>query len=247
MRHHPGEAAPEAHDDPQGRSSEASRNGEVATTSPSSFLERSRDMFPDLTRDDVFRLETSRLWLRWLRAADADAVQKLASIQRVAEMTGRIPHPYPPGEAERFVIGARLANTQGRSLILAVAPRAKPTDLFGVISVRLEADGAGVLGYWLGESFWGRGYATEAAHAMVDSVFSYSTTPALTASARVINPASRRVIEKCGFQFEGSDMADAPARGGRLPVDRFRLTRSTWESLKGWREPRVQHSQMLEA
>ena len=55
------------------------------STSPSSFPglesarpDRSRTMFPDLTRDDVFRLETRRLWLRWPRLADAQAIVRLA-------------------------------------------------------------------------------------------------------------------------------------------------------------------------
>ncbi|MFZ0559474.1 MAG: N-acetyltransferase, partial [Methylovirgula sp.] len=52
-------------------------------------------MFPDLTRDDVFRLETTRLWLRWPRASDAAAVAAFAALPQVAQMTGNIPHPYP--------------------------------------------------------------------------------------------------------------------------------------------------------
>jgi hypothetical protein len=62
-------------------------------------------MFPDIARDDVFRLETRRLWLRWPRVADAKAVERYSSRWEVARMTSRIPHPYPPGEAERS--GAR--------------------------------------------------------------------------------------------------------------------------------------------
>jgi hypothetical protein len=64
-------------------------------------------MFPDLTRDDVFRLETRRLWLRWPRLADAQAITRLAGEKAVAEMTARIPHPYTPEEAERFIFQAR--------------------------------------------------------------------------------------------------------------------------------------------
>ena len=59
-------------------------------------------MFPDITCDDIFRLETRRLWLRWLRAADAPAVASFASLAPVAQMTAAIPHPYPAGEAGAF-------------------------------------------------------------------------------------------------------------------------------------------------
>jgi RimJ/RimL family protein N-acetyltransferase len=120
-----------------------------------------------------------------------------------------------------------------------MVPRAKPDHFLGMIGSRLTEDGAD-LGYWLGKPFWGQGYATEAAHALIDAIFSYTEIKELSASARVINPASRHVIEKSGFQFTGSDMADAPARNGRVAVDRFRLSRSTWASLKSWREPHVE-------
>ena len=66
--------------------------------------------FPDISCDDIFRLETSRLWLRWLRAGDAAAVTAFASQAEVAQMTASIPHPYPPGEAERFVLAARAGD-----------------------------------------------------------------------------------------------------------------------------------------
>ena len=66
-------------------------------------------MFPDLTRDDVFRLETRRLWLRWPRQADAQAIVRLAGEKAVAEMTARLPHPYPAEAADRFILEARRA------------------------------------------------------------------------------------------------------------------------------------------
>ncbi len=200
-------------------------------------------MFPDLTRDDVFRIETKRLWLRWPRIQDAAAIERLAGVKAVAEMTGTVPHPYPKGEAERFVFAARKGNATGASLQLAIAPRFKPDQCLGIIGARLKdpaRTASADLGYWLGEPHWGKGYATEAAQALIDAIFSYTEAGELTASARVVNPRSRGVIEKCGFQFVGSDMADAPARGGRVAVDRFRLARSTWASLKAWREPRVE-------
>ena len=53
-------------------------------------------MFPELTRDDVFRLETRRLWLRWPRMADATAILKLAGEKAVAEMTASDVAPYLP-------------------------------------------------------------------------------------------------------------------------------------------------------
>ena len=195
-------------------------------------------MFPDLTRDDVFRIETKRLWLRWPRAADAAAIARFAGDKAVAEMTGRIPHPYPSGAAEEFVLFARRQNAAGEALLLSIADRSRPTETIGVIAIERRDHDRAVLGYWLGQPHWGKGKATEAAQALVDACLSYSTVPRIHASARVVNPASRRVLEKCGFQYEGQGMENAPARGGMVSVDHFCLARTTWLSLKGWREPR---------
>ena len=192
-------------------------------------------MFPDLTRDDVFRLETRRLWLRWPRLADVQAIVRLAGEKAVAEMTALVPHPYSEGDAERFVFEARRANAQGEGLTLAITPKGRPNAVIGTVGVAPES-GAGEahLGYWLGSPFWSQGHATEAARALVDAFFSYTPARELVSSVRVINPASRRVLEKCGFAFQGSGLKEFRARGGLLPVDHFRLDRRAWASLKAW-------------
>jgi RimJ/RimL family protein N-acetyltransferase len=191
-------------------------------------------MFPDLTRDDVFRLETRRLWLRWPRLADAQAIVRLAGEKAVAEMTALIPHPYSEHDAERFVFNARRANADGEGLTLAITPKGRPNALIGAVGISANADGEPHLGYWLGVPFWNQSYATEAARALVDAFFAYTPGSVLTSSARVINPASRRVLEKCGFAFQGSGFKEFRARGGFLPVDHFRLDRRAWESFKAW-------------
>jgi len=200
-------------------------------------------MFPDLTRDDVFRLETRRLWLRWPRLADAQAVVRLAGEKAVADMTARIPHPYSPEQAERFIFQARRSNANGEGLQLAITPKGKPNSLIGMVGITADPDtGKPNLGYWLGIPSWGQGYATEATNLLFGSIVGVSDRQVLelgivaeiTACARVINPASRRVLEKCGFAYQGAGLSELPARCGLYPVDHFRLDRRTWESLKAW-------------
>ena len=193
-------------------------------------------MFPDLTRDDVFRLETRRLWLRWPRHADGPAIVRLAGEKAVADMTALIPHPYPPEGATTFVFEARKANALGRALNLAITPKRKPTQPIGMVGIHApsEEEPRPFLGYWLGRPYWGRGYMTEAARALVDAWFAYTEAAELTASARTANPASRRVLEKCGFVHTGAGLKTYPARGGPLPVDHFWLDRRAWERLKPW-------------
>ncbi|MGY2046936.1 GNAT family N-acetyltransferase [Methylobacterium sp. JK268] len=192
-------------------------------------------MFPDLTRDDVFRIETRRLWLRWPRQADAQAIVRLAGEKAVAEMTAGVPHPMAPPDAEAFVLRARRENAEGRALHMAITPRRQPQTLIGMVGIVCHRPGdAPLLGYWLGVPHWGQGLATEAARAMIDAFFAYTEGQELGSSARVVNPASRRVLEKCGFAAVGSGLRAFPARGGVFPVDEFRLDRRAWDSLKTW-------------
>jgi RimJ/RimL family protein N-acetyltransferase len=185
-------------------------------------------MFPDLARDDVFRLETARLWLRWPRASDAPAIQRFCRLWEVARYTARIPHPYPSGSAERFVYAAREANASGRDLTLVMTFRKGVREVFGSIS--LESRGADrlTLGYALAPEVWGRGLATEAAQAIVDLGFGLTLSVEAVASARVENAASRRVLEKCGFAFTSTGLEGAPARGGMVECHKFRLGREVW-------------------
>src|SRR3954449_3057759 len=113
--------------------------------------DRSKTMFPDLTRDDVFRLETRGLWLRWARLADAQAIVRLAGEKSVAEMTARIPHPYHPDDAERFIFMSRRSNADGQGLQLAITPKGRPNSLIGMVGIGPDPEmGKPSLGYWLG-------------------------------------------------------------------------------------------------
>jgi RimJ/RimL family protein N-acetyltransferase len=185
-------------------------------------------MFPEIAKDDVFRLETQRLWLRWPRLADAPAIERYSAKWEVARYTAAIPHPYPRGSAERFVYGAREANALGRDLTLVLTPIAAPRKAIGAISLERRGVDRLALGYALAPEVWGRGYATEAARVLVDAAFRLTCAAEIEASVRVENPASRRVLEKAGFAHVGRGLRGAPARGAMVESDAFALKRVDW-------------------
>ena len=135
---------------------------------------------------------------------------------------------------------------RGDHLALAITPRSKPNELIGMISAHRQAADAPSVGYWLGTPHWGKGYATEAMQGLIDSLFSLVDIPAIETNVRVINPASRRVLEKSGFRSEGSFLRSLPARGGLFPCEQFRLDRSTWAALKSWSASGWAHAPELE-
>jgi len=173
-------------------------------------------------------LETKRLALRAPRLEDAKTVAALANDRRIAENTARIPHPYKVSDAESFITGANKSG--GEAAFLTTL---HDDTIIGACGL-MDQDGTPELGYWLGVPYWGKGYATEAMHAVIDYAFSDLGHEALQAGARVTNPASRRVLEKCGFQWTGVGLYRIRAINSSAPIDRFRLERRIWSALKDW-------------
>ncbi len=174
-------------------------------------------------------LETERLILRAPTLEDAKAIAKLANDRRIAENTARIPHPYTLPDAKQFISSVNLAGSEIAFLISLDDETA-----IGACGIA-HLDGQNPeIGYWLGVRHWGKGYATEAVRAVIDHAFTRLEYDALQSSARVTNPASRRVLEKCGFQWIGAGLCRVRALASSVPVDRFRLDRGLWASLKSW-------------
>ena len=125
---------------------------------------------------------------------------------------------------------ARASTAGGDALVLAATTKAKGRSVVGLVSAQVEEPGEVEFGYTIGPAYAGRGYATEMVAAMIDAVFNLTEARALVANSRTINPASRRVLEKCGFVFTGTGLKDLPARGGKHPCDFFRRDRRGWAS-----------------
>jgi RimJ/RimL family protein N-acetyltransferase len=178
-------------------------------------------------------LETERLVLRAPRLEDAEAVAVLANDRRIAENTARIPHPYRIADAESFIIGAN--KHEAEATFFMTLPNGTLVGACGFGPLEGETP---ELGYWLGVPYWGNGYGTEAVRAVIDYAFTDAGHEVLQAGARVTNPASRRVLEKCGFQWTGVGLYRIRALASSAPIDRFRLDRGIWASLKSWGQVR---------
>jgi RimJ/RimL family protein N-acetyltransferase len=174
-------------------------------------------------------LETARLVLRAPRLEDAKAIANLINDRRVAENTARIPHPYSLADAHAFLAEINRSPDEP-SFVIALADGT----IIGGCGVVTANGPDPEIGYWLGVPYWGRGYTTEAARALIDHAFGELGCERLAGRARVSNPASRRVLEKCGFQWTGVALIRIRALRSSAPVDCFRLDRGLWASLKSW-------------
>lgn len=169
-------------------------------------------------------LKTGRLILRAPRATDAQAITTLINDRRIAENLSRVPHPYALDDAKTFIASV---NRKDGEIALLVTLR--DGTIIGGCGVGLLAGADPEIGYWYGVPFWGRGYATEAARALIDFAFNDLRHERLEGGARVNNLASRRVLEKCGYVWTGVALTRVRALGGvSVPCDRFSLDRSRW-------------------
>ena len=173
-------------------------------------------------------LETERLTLRRPTLADVKAIAHLANDRRIAENTRRLPHPYSADDAIEFV---RATANDNRETVFLIENNHAP---IGMVGIDARQPDAPELGYWLGVAHWGQGFATEAAQAVIDFAFEEFDVEQLMSGARVANPSSRNILEKCGFQWTGVELHRFEALGSSTPVDRFRLSRGVWSSLKNW-------------
>ena len=86
--------------------------------------------------------------------------------RRIAENTLRIPHPYTLADARAFLAAA---NTSGGEIVFLITLRT--ATLIGACGIGTRDGEQPEIGYWLGVPFWGKGYATEAARALIDHAF----------------------------------------------------------------------------
>jgi len=188
----------------------------------------SEQAFSDTRRDFGSPvLATERLVLRTPHRDDAPAIASLANDKRIAVSTARIPHPYGLNDAEQFI--AWVSGGDGKAAFVITLG----ATLIGACGLDQRGDGLEI-GYWLGVPYWSCGYATEAVRALIDHAFDDLRCETLAAGVRVSNPASRRVLEKCGFQWTGVRLMRVRAIHSAAPADRFRLDRGLWASLKSW-------------
>ncbi len=167
-------------------------------------------------------LQTDRLTLRPLQPDDATSIQRECNNRAVARMTMRIPHPYPDGLAEDWIRTDRGERVEGSAFRFAVEHE---SELVGVVGLEMRAAAGCELGYWIGEPWWGKGVASEAVKRVVDFAFQDLGLEELRAGHFADNPASGRVLEKCGFRYSGEASEWSKARDSEVACRRFVLKR----------------------
>lgn len=175
-------------------------------------------------------LRTARLRLRPFTAADAPRVRELAGARELAEMTLLIPHPYPAKAARQWISERQQEWAEGTGVAFAIVPH-RQRRLCGAISLTFTREHARAeLGYWIGMPYWGQGYCTEAAQAVLRFGFDSLQLHRIYAHHFGRNPASGRVLQKIGMRYEGC-LREHVSRWGRYEdLETYGVLRPEWES-----------------
>jgi RimJ/RimL family protein N-acetyltransferase len=173
-------------------------------------------------------LETPRLILRPFALADAPDVQRLANDRDIASTTMNIPHPYEEGMAEAWITMQDARFALGELVVFAIVARATRT-LLGSIGLTIQAEHERAeLGYWMGKPFWGGGYCTEAAAAVVGYAFETLALNRVYAHHLTRNPASGRVMQKIGMHHEGRLRQHVKKWGVLEDLETYSILRREW-------------------
>ena len=167
-------------------------------------------------------IRTARLELRPFAPADARRVAFLAGDYAVARMCGRVPHPYSFAAAQDWIARTQQLRAKGDEFPFAVTiERDGLIGACGVTRTGEPEDSAWEIGYWFGQPYWGMGYATEAAQAVMQWAQMSLSARVFAAGHFADNPASGGVLRKLGFAATGSAELFGLARQGVSPVERY--------------------------
>ena len=162
------------------------------------------------------RIDTERLHLRPFRHADAAEFAHLAGDWAVAAMTSDIPYPFSAAQAVGWLRPVR------GEVRFAVEREGR---LIGGAGYYRRPSGVAELGFWLGRPWWGQGYATEAARAVVRHGFGNRRLPGFSSARFSDNAASARVLDKLGFEVVGRGTIACAARGHDVEAITYWLDR----------------------
>ena len=173
-------------------------------------------------------LQTERLTLRRFRLTDVDDVLAFANDEEWQRFLPPLPYPYERVHGEQFVAESFLRDWKSKPAFAIVLD----DTMIGEINLRVNKRHQNAeMGYAIARKHWGRGYATEAARAVVNWAFEALCLAKIHAVAIVDNERSWRVMERVGMTREGVLRSEVPGRDSSQRHDMvyYGILREEWE------------------
>ena len=170
-------------------------------------------------------LSTRRLSLRQPRRDDAARIALFLNNFAVAGKLSTVPYPYAESDAHWWLDRWRADSPPAETGFMIELPG---EGVIGNCGYHLDVGKDPVLGYWLAEPFWNRGFMSEAVAAVLDWYFEVTTAEHVRSGVFHFNKASLAVQRKFGFTEIGTSTLHCLARHQDLRHIDTRLTRARW-------------------
>ena len=206
----------------------ADENPEAFEAYDATFPKKEKLRVPGQLGYDETVMETNRLLLRPWRERDAEALFKYASNPDVGPRAGWPPHKTVK-ESKEII---RTVFHNDTTWAIELKETGEPIGCIGYLpsdGCKIPArDGEPLVGYWIAKPYWNQGICTEVLQAMLDHIRNTTDYKSLISGHFIDNPASGRVMEKCGFVATGETYFDEtqyqgegkPIRVLRLEIER---------------------------
>ena len=182
--------------------------------------------------DTNLTLESSRLILRCFNREDAQPMQKYGNSEEISRILAAMPHPYTLQHAYDWIARQENRFRNDYSYTLAITEKTSGTWM-GTIEMFCDpANRSAGIGYWLGVPFWNQGFCTEAVRLMLDFGFAEKGFHRIWAEHWALNPASGRVMQKCGMRKEAVKMDAELVNGEYRDMVYYAILRREWEEQK---------------
>ena len=157
---------------------------------------------------------------RWELSDARDLATALSNKKIQDNLRDGLPYPYTEQDGKKF-ISAMLAANENDTFAFAITVNGKVIGSIGVFRQTNIHNKTAELGYYIAEEYWGKGIMTEAVKQLCDYVFSHTDIIRIYAEPFSYNIGSCRVLEKAGFQYEGTLRSNALKNGNVLDMKMY--------------------------
>lgn len=164
----------------------------------------------------------------WRLSDAADLARALSNRNIQDNLRDGLPYPYTERDGEAY-IAEMLSAKEGGTFAFAITMDDKVVGSIGAFRQENIHSRTAEMGYYIAEECWGRGIATEAVKQVCAYVFGNSDIIRIFAEPFAYNAASCRVLEKAGFQYEGTLRSNAVKNGKVIDMKMYSLLKTDWQ------------------
>ena len=157
---------------------------------------------------------------RWELSDARDLATALSNKKIQDNLRDGLPYPYTEQDGKEY-ISAMLAANESDTFAFAITVNGKAIGSIGAFRQTNIHNKTAELGYYIAEEYWGKGIMTEAVKQLCDYVFSHTDIIRIYAEPFACNIGSCRVLEKAGFQYEGTLRSNAFKNGNVLDMKMY--------------------------